>query len=426
MSIAIHRRRSTWVIVLTLIVLVIAGFWFMRHQKHATEAKSKDRDKAPPPVVVTTAKVMQRDLPIYRAGVGTVAATQSVTVKARVDGQLDAVGFKEGQDVKAGQMLARIDPRTLQAQLAQAQAQKARDQATLGNARVDLQRYTKLIAEDASTQQQLDTQKALVAQLEATVKTDEAAIGYAQVQLGFTTIVAPISGRVGARLVDPGNIVHAADTNGLVVINQIDPISVVFTLPEEAFQDINRALRAGAAKHQSLVVQAYPRTGNELLGSGQLILLNNQIDTTSGTVQLKGSFPNPTHTLWPGQYVNVRLILGQRDQALTIPAAAVQRNQDGTYVYVVGTDGKTVQTQNIEIANMQDGLAVIDKGLSAGQRVVTDGQYKLKPGASITEGTPRAAAPASGASGAGGAGAPASGASDAGAPASSASSAAQT
>jgi membrane fusion protein, multidrug efflux system len=306
----------------------------------------------------------------------------TVTVKARIDGQLDTVGFTEGQDVKAGQTIARIDPRTLQAQLAQVDAQKARDVAMLGNARADLQRYTTLIAEDAATKQQVDTQKALVAQLEAAVKTDDAQIQFAKVQLSFTNITAPISGRVGARLVDPGNIVHAADTGGLVVINQVDPISVVFTLPEGTFQAVNRALNTS---HEPLVVEAYPREGNELLGTGKLILLNNQIDTTTGTVQLKGSFPNPKHTLWPGQFVNVRLVLGTRKQALTIPAAAVQRGQDGTYTYVVDSDGQTVQNRPITVANIQDSVAIIDKGVAAGERVVIDGQYKLKPGSRIVE-----------------------------------------
>jgi membrane fusion protein, multidrug efflux system len=388
-----HRtRRAVLIAAGTLIALAVAVTWAWRRDARAADPTKADA-KATPAVVVTTAAVQQRDVPLYRAGIGTVSAMQTVTVKARVDGQLDQVGFVEGQDVKAGQMLARIDPRTLQAQLAQAQATKAKDQATLANARVDLQRYTQLIAEDASTQQQVDTQKALVAQLEAAVKTDDAQIAYAQVQLGFTTIVAPISGRVGARLVDPGNIVHAADTTGLVVINQVDPISVVFTLPEESFQDVNRAINT----HQPLAVQAYPRNGTDLLGTGKLTLLNNQIDTTNGTVQLKGAFANPTHTLWPGQYVNVRLVLGQRANALTIPAAAVQRGQSGTYVYAVGDDGKTVQTRPIEVAQIQDGIAIVDKGLSAGQKVVVDGQYKLKPGAAITEAARQGAAPASGA-----------------------------
>ncbi|NMM82348.1 efflux transporter periplasmic adaptor subunit [Acidovorax sp. SRB_14] len=376
-------RRRYVLLGLVCLVAVLASAWYFSRPAPAA------RSTAAPPVRVITAPVLSQAVPIYQTGLGTVTAAQSVTVKTRIDGQLDQVGFTEGQDVKAGQMLARIDPRTLLAQLAQAQAQRARDQAQLMNARSDLQRFVRLIGEDAATQQQLDTQKALVAQLQASVQTDDAQVQYAQVQLSFTTILAPISGRVGARLVDPGNIVHATDANGLVVINQIDPIAVVFTLPEDAFQDINRALQAS---HEPLAVQAYPRESQELLGSGTLVLLNNQIDPATGTVQLKARFPNPQHRLWPGQFVNVRLLLGMRDQALTVPAAAVQRSQDGTYAYVVRADGRTVQNQAITVAQIQDGLAVITQGLSAGQRVVVAGQYKLKPGSAIAEATPPAAA----------------------------------
>jgi multidrug efflux system membrane fusion protein len=318
-----------------------------------------------------------------------------VTVKARVDGELDAVGFAEGQDVTKGQVIARLDPRTLEAQLLQAQATRAKDAAMLANARVDLQRYTTLIAQDAATQQQLDTQKALVAQLDATVKSDDAQINFAQVQLGFTTILAPISGRVGARLVDPGNIVHAADTNGLVVINQIDPISVTFTLPDDAVQQTNKAL---ATSKKPLLVDAFPRTGTELLGVGTLSLVNNQIDTTSGTVLMKASFPNPQHNLWPGQFVNVRLILGSYPKALTIPEAAVQRSQSGVYTYVVSADGQTVSSQQISLVQIEDGVAIVSSGLSAGQRVVVDGQYKLKPGSHVVDAATAASAPAGGAS----------------------------
>ena len=369
-------------------LVLVAALWLADHGARAANPVAAT---ASPPVVATTAAATLSDVPIYRAGIGTVSAAQSVTVKARIDGQLDKVAFVEGQDVKAGQLLARIDPRTLQAQLAQAQAQRARDEAQLNNARVDLQRYVQLMAEEASTQQQLDTQRALVAQLEAAVKTDDAQINYAQVQLDFTNIVAPISGRLGARLVDQGNIVHASDAGGLVVINQIDPIALIFTLPEENFQDINQALRASTARHEPLSVQAYTRDGSQLLGTGKLILLNNQIDTANGTVQLKALFANPAHTLWPGQYVNARLLLGQRQRAVTIPAAAVQRSQDSTYVYAVAEDTKAVRIQPIRVAQIQDGVAVIDDGLSAGQRVVVDGQYKLKPGATIVEAAPRKA-----------------------------------
>ena len=365
--------------IVALVVAAAAVWGLLGPRAGAVESATKARAAAP--VVATTTLVAQRDVPIYEAGIGTVAATQSVTVRARIDGQLDRVAFSEGQDVKAGQLLARIDPRALQAQLAQARAQLAKDSAQLANARVDLERYTSLVGQDAATQQQLDTQKALVAQLEAAVQYDDAQINFAQVQLGYTEITAPIAGRLGARLVDVGNIVHAADPGGLVVINQIDPISAVFTLPEENFQRINRALHASSTP---LAVLAYSRDGSELLGSGRLTLLNNQIDTATGTVQLKASFDNPQHKLWPGEFVNLHLVLGERKQALTVPAAVVQRSQDGTYAYVVKPD-HTVRTQPIKVARVQDGIAIVDEGLAAGERVVVDGQFKLKPGVSVVE-----------------------------------------
>ena len=394
------RHRTTWALAAIAVAVLGVGLWSV--ERPAQAADDKDKKKAvEPPVVIKTAPVKAQDMPIFRVGIGTVTPTFSVTVKARVDGELDSVGFTEGQDVKKGQVLAKLDPRTLQAQLLQAQATRAKDQATLVNARVDLQRYTTLITQDAATQQQLDTQKALVAQLDATVKNDDAQINYAQVQLGFTTIAAPISGRVGARLVDPGNIVHAADTTGLVVINQIDPISVLFTLPEDAVQDTNRAL---STTKKPLVVHAFPRTGTELLGTGTLTLVNNQIDTPTGTVQMKASFPNPLHNLWPGQFVNMRLILGTYPKALTIPEAAVQRSQTGVYTYVVSADGQTVQSQPISLVQIEDGVAIVSSGLSAGQKVVTDGQYKLKPGSHVVEAGHGASAPvAGGASGVAGA-----------------------
>jgi len=394
------RHRTTWALAAIAVAVLGVGLWSV--ERPAQAADDKDKKKAvEPPVVIKTAPVKAQDMPIFRVGIGTVTPTFSVTVKARVDGELDSVGFTEGQDVKKGQVLARLDPRTLQAQLLQAQATRAKDQATLVNARVDLQRYTTLIAQDAATQQQLDTQKALVAQLDATVKNDDAQINYAQVQLSFTTIAAPISGRVGARLVDPGNIVHAADTTGLVVINQIDPISVLFTLPEDAVQDTNRAL---STTKKPLIVRAFPRTGTELLGTGTLTLVNNQIDTPTGTVQMKASFPNPLHNLWPGQFVNMRLILGTYPKALTIPEAAVQRSQTGVYTYVVSADGQTVQSQPISLVQIEDGVAIVSSGLSAGQKVVTDGQYKLKPGSHVVEAGRGASAPvAGGASGVAGA-----------------------
>jgi multidrug efflux system membrane fusion protein len=393
MRAAPHSRRRGVIYGLSLLSAAVLLVWIWLH--FANESKPPAR--AAVPVKVTTIKVMERDVPVFRTGVGTVTPLASVTVKPRIDGELVRVAFVEGQDVKAGQLLAEIDPRSLGAQLAQVQAQKARDQAQLVNANIDLRRYTTLIGEDAATQQQVDTQKALVAQLQAAVQTDDAQINYAQVQLGFTRIVAPISGRVGARLVDAGNIVHAADPGGLVVINQIDPITVLFTLPEQAFQDINHALHASA---EPLQVVAFARESNESLGNGKLILLNNQIDTSTGTVQLKGSFANPGHALWPGQYVNVRLVLRHDPHSLTVPSAAVQRSQDGTFVWVVGADSKAAN-QPVRVGQNQDGIAVIDSGLTAGQRVVVDGQYQLRVGVTVVESARAAGGAASAASGAG-------------------------
>jgi len=391
MTTTFSRNRTTWALVAIAIAVLALGLWSV---ERPAQAADEPKGKRPPegPVPVTTTLVQAQDMPIFRAGIGSVAPTMSVTVKARVDGELDKVGFTEGQDVRKGQLLAQLDPRTLQAALMQAQAARAKDQATLANARVDLQRYTRLVAEDAATQQQLDTQKALVGQLEATVKADEAAVNAAQVQLGFTTIVAPISGRVGARLVDPGNIVHAADANGLVVINQIDPVSVVFTLPEDAVQDTIHAIDKG----KPLQVLAFPRDGKALLGTGTLTLMNNQIDVATGTVQLKASFPNPKHDLWPGQFVNIRLVLGTRAKALTVPEAAVQRSQSGVFVYVVDDATRTVRNQPVTVLQAQDGTAVIGSGLAGGERVVVDGQYKLKPGSKVQEVARGASAAASG------------------------------
>ncbi|MEO6854502.1 MAG: efflux RND transporter periplasmic adaptor subunit [Rhodoferax sp.] len=382
----LFQRRPIWIAATAVLLLGAATAWSLHH---AAFAANQDTATKVLPVQVTTVRVQEQNVPLYRTGIGAVSAMATVTVKARIDGQLEKVGFTEGQDVKAGQLLAQLDPRTLQAQLAQAQASRAKDQATLSNARTDLARYATLIAQDAATQQQVDTQKALVAQLDAAVQTDNAAVQYAEVQLSFTRIASPISGRVGARLVDPGNIVHAADTTGLVVINQIDPIAVQFTLPEEAVQDINRAQ---IDSKQPLGVVAYDRSGTELLGTGKLTLLNNQIDTATGTVQLKGSFANPSHSLWPGQFVNVRLQLGQRQNALTVPAAAVQRSQTGTYVWTVGDDS-TVANTPVHVAQIADGVATIDKGLAGGQRVVVDGQYKLKAGVGVIEPASKPAKP---------------------------------
>jgi multidrug efflux system membrane fusion protein len=375
-----HTARRGLIAGISIIALIA---YFTLHANGATPASAS---KSAAPVPATLVKVAREDVPNFLTGVGTVQAQASVTVKTRLDGQLERINYTEGQDVKAGQVLAQLDARPLRAQLEQAQAQKAKDEAQLANARLDLNRDLQLIKEEAVTQQAVDTQRALVAQLQAAVKSDEAQVHFAEVQLSYTTITAPLSGRAGARLVDPGNIVHASDPNGLVIINQIDPIAVVFALPGDAVQEINRAQQAG----KKLAVLAYSRDGEQLLARGELVLVNNQIDIANGTVQLKARFANPHHTLWPGQYVNVRLILGEHKQAITVPAAVIQRNESGLYAYVVGNDGKA-QMRPVDVLQIQDGKAVITKGLQAGETVVLDGQYKIKPGVAVvssSSGTP--------------------------------------
>ena len=375
---------GTWLRRGAVVVVLAAGGWLALRSRAESPAAPAGQPAA---VVATLTTVARGAVPDFLTGVGTVQPLATVTVRTRIDGQLERVGYVEGQDVRAGQVLAQLDSRALRAQLEVAQAQQSRDGAQLANARVDLERYAALIKEDAITAQALDTQRALVAQLQAAVQNDLAQSDYAQVQLDYATITAPLSGRVGARLVDPGNIVRAADAGGLVVINQIDPIAVVFTLPGDAVQAINRARRA----EQHLAVLAYARQGDELLAHGELVLVNNQIDTASGTVQLKASFANQKHQLWPGQYVNVRLQLAERHDALTVPAAVIQRGPAGTYAYVVGPDGKA-QVRAIEVQRVQDGRALIARGLQAGETVVVDGQYKLSPGASVVAAAPGAAA----------------------------------
>jgi multidrug efflux system membrane fusion protein len=382
--------RPPWqkILALGLVVLVVTGIVLVRTLLHRADAA----DKTPPPagVPVVTATAAKEDMPIFLTGIGTVQAAQSVTVKARVDGQLKKVAFSEGQDVKEGDLLAQIDPAPFQAVLDGAVAQKAKDQATLANALKDLERYKTLFAQDSIQQQTLDTQVATVDQLKAGILSDQAAIDNARVQLAYTTIRSPVNGRTGLRLVDVGNIVHAADTTGIVVINQIDPIAVIFTLPEEHVPTINQAIHAAGTT--PLTVRALARENGAALGTGHLLLVNNQIDTTTGTVQLKALFPNRSLALWPGQYVNARLVLGTRHDATTVPESVVQRGQDGLYAYVVKPDNVAV-VQPIRVTQTQDGKAIIAEGINPGTRVVVAGQYKLKPGSKIVE-VEQAAAPA--------------------------------
>ena len=344
------------------------------------------------PISVVLARAEARDVPIWRSGLANVQAFQTVTVKARVDGQIDRIAFTEGQDVKAGDLLAVIDPRPYQASLDQAVAQKARDEAQLANARVDLQRYQTLNRSEGASRQQLDTQGATVAQLQATVQADAANIDSARTQLDYTRITAPLAGRLGVRQVDQGNIVHASDAGGIVVITQLHPIAVFFTLPQDDLAEVLRRQRAAVAGSPAnaepneppangLPVQALNRDGG-VISEGRLLLADNQIDPQTGTVRLKASFPNRDDALWPGQLISARLLLDTRRGAVTVPAAAVQRGQDGAFAYVPKPDN-TIEQRKLTVGPITEGQAIIEAGLAAGDQVVTDGFYRLRPGSRV-------------------------------------------
>ncbi len=375
-----HRLR--WVLGAILICLVGIGVWL------TVRIMLKPVPSAvAPPISVVAAVAQAGDVPIYLTGLGTVRAYNTVTIHVRVNGTLDTVDFVEGQDVKAGDLLAQIDPRPYQAQLDQVVAAKARDEALLAAAKLDLQRYQKLTAQDSIAVQQRDTQLALVAQDVAIVKNDQAQIDYATVQRVYTTIVSPISGRTGVRMIDAGNIVQTTDTTGLVMVTQIEPISVLFTLPEDDFGVVNKQMQAGA-----LTVVASSRADSKTLGQGTLLLINNEIDQTTGTIQLKATFPNKDHALWPGQFVDVQLLVETRHNAVTVPSAAVQLGPQGVYAYVIKA-GDKVQMVPIKVSTAIAGgpIALITSGLSAGDQVVIDGQLKLRPGVTVKA---AAAAPA--------------------------------
>jgi membrane fusion protein, multidrug efflux system len=337
--------------------------------------------QTPPPVPtaipVQAATATNADVPIYETGLGNVQAFNTVTVKVRVDGELQKVDFTEGQMVKPGDLLAQIDPRPFQAALDQAIAKEAQDKAQLGNTQLNLQRDSNLVAHQFATEQTVDNEKAQVAELEAAIQGDEAAIENARVQLGYTTITAPIAGRTGIRLVDQGNIVHATDTTGIVVVTQLQPISVIFTLPEDDLPAIADAQAKGPVSVTAL------NTGDKsVLDQGTLALVDNEIDQTTGTMRLKATFPNPHNRLWPGQFVNIRLLLRTDRDVLTVPSGAIQRSASGLYVYRISPDN-TVEAQPVEVGPFGDDVAVVTAGLHAGDRVVTAGQYRLQPGAHV-------------------------------------------
>src|SRR5580692_4047394 len=339
---------------------------------------SSARANTTPPVPVSVSTAERRDMPYYLTGLGSVTAFYTVSVKSRVDGELMQVNFKEGQNVRKGDLLAVIDPRPYQVALEQAQAALFRDQAQLRDARLNFERFKGLLqSSGAMSQQQVDTQGATVDQLDGTVRNDQAAIDSAKLNLVYCHITSPVAGRIGLRLVDPGNIVHATDTNALFVITQLQPIAVIFTLPEDSLPQV-----APQMAKSTLEVDAYSRDDQNKLASGKLLTIDNQIDQTTGTGKLKAVFDNKDNSLWPNQFVNTRLLLNVRKNSTTIPAAAVQRGPQGTYVFAVKSDN-TVEVRPVTIAFTQDNVSVIASGVSPNDVVVTDGQDKLQEGSKI-------------------------------------------
>ena len=332
------------------------------------------------PIPVSVGKASRADVPVFKRGIGTVDPFQSVLVRARVDGTIDQIAFTEGQTVKRGDLLTVVDPRPYQAVYDQAVAKKASDVAQLGNAKKDLARYADLARSDFASRQSVDTQSSSVSQYTANIEADDAAIAAAKLNLDFTRIVAPIEGRIGLRLVDPGNIVHANDSTGIVVINQIHPITVLFTLPQDEFPVVQDAMLASGAT--PLKVTAYTGDEKRLLGVGTLLTVDNAIDTSTGTIKLKAVFPNADDRLWPGQFVNAHLQMTVAHDAITVPSAAIQRGVNGLYVYVVKAND-VVAVQSVDMGQDDGATAIVTKGLSDGDLVVTAGQSRLTAGTRV-------------------------------------------
>ena len=377
-------------ILLFLVILGAAGggYYWYTHRAPSPQAQTAGRRGANNPniaVPILPVAPKKQDVAIYLDGLGTAQASATVTVKAQVDGKLIEVAFTEGQDVKAGQVLARIDPRSYQAALDQAAAKKAQDQATLANARLDAARYAKLVANAYTSAQQADQARSMVAQLEAQVAGDQAQVDTAKVNLGYTNVVAPIDGRIGIRLVDVGNIVHASDTTGLCVITTLQPISVVFTLPQQSLRQVTGAMQQGTVE----VLAMAQDNATEVLDRGTLTVLDNQVDSTTGTIKLKASFPNPRLRLWPGAFTNVRLKSETRAGAITVPPVAVQRGPTGTYAYVV-KDDNTVTRRAVKVSHEDLLVAIITEGVAEGERVVTDGASRLSEGSKVNVADPSA------------------------------------
>jgi multidrug efflux system membrane fusion protein len=377
------RRKA--LLAAAAVVVVLAGGAFVFRRVHLEAATSPVA--APPAVPVVADVVTSHDVPIYLSGVGTVIAYNTVVVRSQIQGQLTQIAFTEGQRVKVGDLLAVIDPRPYQAQLDQTIATRDRDQAQLVNAQANLARYTQLGDKGWATPQLVETQKAQVAQLQSAIKADEALIEAAKVQLSYTQLTSPIDGVVGIRQLDIGNVIHPTDANGLVIVTQIEPISLIFTLPETVLAQIQQQQEKTKAP---LAVVAYSQDNSIKLDEGTLGLVNNEILQTTGSIQLKANFPNTAHRLWPGELVNARLLVDTRTNGLTVPASAVQQGPKGSYTYVIKPD-QTVEVRPVTVAQVSEGQALINSGLTANERVVTDGQYKLQAGTRVTILTGRAA-----------------------------------
>jgi multidrug efflux system membrane fusion protein len=365
-------------LVALLVVAVVAWRWLAAKPVPAAKPKA---------IAVDVATVNRADVPVYLEGLGTVQAFYTVTITARVDGQIEKVAFREGQDVRKGDLLVQIDPRPYQAALGVAIATRDKDRALLANAHRDMDRYAELEPEDLASKQTVDTQRALIAQLTAQIKGDEAAIDNARTQLEYTTIRSPIDGRTGIRQVDPGNNVHATDTTGMVVVTQLEPISIIFTLPEEAFAQLSEALARG-----TVTATALSRDDKEELDHGSVELIDNQIDQSTGTIRVKVILPNRQRRLWPGQFVNVRVMTQLQRQVLTIPATALERGPDGQFTYVVQPDS-TIRVAPITAGEQTGDIVVVEKGLQAGDKVVASNQYRLQPGSLIRPNSLRPNAP---------------------------------
>jgi multidrug efflux system membrane fusion protein len=364
-----HRRTVVVLSFVVLAALATGGAALVAQSSGNTPAQSV----AAPAVPVVAGTVKSGDVPIYLSGIGNVAAYNTVVVRSQIQGQLTQIPFTEGQSVHPGDLLGQIDPRPYQAQLDQATANRDRDQAQLANAQANLQRYLPLLTKGFATPQLVDTQKAQVAQLVAAVKSDEAVIESAQTLLSYTRLTAPIDGVTGIRQIDVGNVIHPTDPNGLVVVTQLQPISVIFTLPEADLPRIQQQMAKGL-----LTVLAYSQDNKIKLDQGTLELVDNEIIQTSGSARLKANFPNPAHLLWPGELVNIRLLVDTRSHGLTVAAPVVQQGPQGAYAYVIKPD-KTVESRAVTVAQISEGQALIDSGLTAGEQVVVDGQSKLQP-----------------------------------------------